>query len=95
MKPILPLIYLGEEIHNISKNNTVVCLKAYTITDNSEIKTSNLTTQENSGEYINVTYYDENGEILSNHEVKIIINNITYTRTSNDDGIAVLDVNLK
>lgn len=88
-------IYFGDEVEDISADNEVVCLKAYTITDNSQIKTRNLTTQENSDEYINVTYYDENGDPLSNHEVKFIINNNTYTRTTNDDGNAVLDVKFR
>ncbi|RAP49013.1 MAG: hypothetical protein BZ138_08425, partial [Methanosphaera sp. rholeuAM270] len=87
-------IYSDEEFEDLSANDCVACLKAYTITDNSQIITSNLTTKENSGEYINVTYYDENGEVLSNHEVQFIINNKTYTRTTNDDGMAILNVNL-
>lgn len=88
-------VFTEEEMQDISAENVVACLKAYTITDNSQIKTTNLTTRYNSGEYVKVTYYDENGKVLSNHEVQFIINNKTYTRTTDDDGIAVLDVNLK
>lgn len=80
---------------DLSEENTVVCLKAYTITDKSKIKTGNLTTKYNSGEYITVTFYDEKGELLTNQEVQFKVNNKVYTRTTNDDGTAMLDVNFK
>jgi len=88
-------IYDGDKIEDISEEGEVVCLKAYTITDKSHIITANLTTNYDSGEYINVTCYDEKGELLSNQEVQFIVNNKTYTRTTNADGTAILDVNFK
>lgn len=88
-------IYEGNKIKDISEMGRVVCLKAYTLTDNSEIITGNLTTKQGSDEYVNVTCYDENGELLCNQEVQFIVNNQTYTRTTNDDGMAVLDVDFE
>ena len=88
-------LYKGDTIKDISKDDEVACLKAYTITDNSQIKTDNLTTEYDSGEYINVTCYDEKGELLSNREVQFMVNNKTYIRTTNAEGTAILDENFE
>ena len=80
-----------EDLQNTGK---IACIKMYTITDHSQIEADNLTTQYNTTNYLQAKFYDENGEILTNTEVQFIINNKSYTKTTDENGVATLDENL-
>lgn len=83
-----------DKVYEMASVNAIPCLKAYTITDNSKIKANNLTTKYASKEYVNVTYYDEEEKALTNNAVQYVINNKTYNTTTDDNGVAVYDVDL-
>ena len=82
-----------DETRDLTKDDEVACIKAYTITDKSLVETKNLTTTYNSNKYVQARYYDQNGEKLVNTQVQFIVNNKTYNKTTNNDGIATLDIN--
>ena len=73
---------------------TVACLKIYTINDYSYMESDNLTTKYGSGEYIKVKCYDENGDELINATVKFTIDDNTYERVTDEEGIATLNITL-
>lgn len=83
-----------DNMYEMASDNIIPCLKAYTITDNSKIKADNLITKYASKEYVTVTYYDEEEKALTNKVVQYIINNKTYNTTTDDEGVAVYDVDL-
>lgn len=85
---------ISDKVEDLSKNKVVAVLKAYTVTDKSAIKADNLTTQYNSEKYLEITYYDEKGQLLDNQEVKFIIDGKTYSTKTDENGVAVLDLNL-
>lgn len=78
----------------ISAEGCVACLKAYTIKDYSYMESDNLTTRYGSEEYIQVKYYDENGEELINATVKFSIDDNIYERVTDENGIATLNITL-
>ena len=41
-----------------------------------------------------INLYNNKGEVLPNKELYIIINNVTYIKTTDDNGVAILDINL-
>jgi C1A family cysteine protease len=84
----------SDEVEDLTKKGIVAVIKAYTDTDKSAIKANNLTTQFNSGKYLEVTYYDEKGQLLDNKEVYFIIDDQIFTGKTDENGVAVLDLNL-
>jgi len=62
----------------------------YTVTDYSKIEAENLTTKYNTTEYLKATFYNEKGEKLTNASAEFIINNKTYTKKTDEYGIATL-----
>ena len=81
-------IKVGDNITDISKNNTVVCLKAYTIADKSYMITTI------NGSVVQVQYFDQNGDKLAGTNVTIIVNGTEHNLTTNDEAIAVFNVTL-
>lgn len=64
------------------------------ITVKSLIESSDLTMKEDDGSKFNVKVLTSNGQPASNQKVVMKLNGQTYTKTSNANGIANLDINL-
>ena len=79
---------INGETKDISEFNEAVCLKAYTIPDNSYM------TVEHEQNVVKVKYYDENAKPLSNAQVSIISNGYNYTVTTDDEGIGTFNLSL-
>ena len=75
-------------ISDVSARGYVVCLKAYTIPDNSYVSI------DSYRNIIEVTCFDEYGEELPDTEVIIIANGVEYTVMTDDEGVVVLKLDL-
>ena len=82
------LIKVGDKATDLSKNGTVVCLKAYAVVDNSYMIV------KSNDNIVQVQYYDQDGEKLTNTNVTFIIDGKKYTRTTDDEAIAIFNVSL-
>lgn len=88
----------GNDWHSMDEMNATVCLKVYT-TDkplkyDTILKATKVSMVYNSDKYCTITLKDENGNLLKNKKVSIIINGKTYIRTTNSKGQAKITVNL-
>ena len=64
------------------------------ITINPTIIGKDITKYYKNGTQYSVTCYDSNGNLLKNSNVQFNINGVMYTRTTNSEGIATLNINL-
>ena len=85
----------NDETEDLSETDEIACIKMYTITDHSKIEAENTTIQYNSTKYLQAKFLDENGEKLTDTQVEFRINNKTYNKTTDENGIATLDENLE
>ena len=68
---------------------------AKSVTIKSLIETNDMTMDEGKSGKFNVKVLNSNGKASSNKKVTIKVNGKTYTKTTNKNGIATLNVNLK
>lgn len=78
----------GTVNEDISKSGAVVCVKVYTIADNSSMVI------EYSQNIVQVQYFDEEANPLSNANVIIRVNGYEYLATTDEDGVATFMLNL-
>lgn len=79
---------------DLSGNDTVACIKAYTIQDHSKVVTYNMTASNSSGEYLEVQFYGAGSEKLNNTKVEYSINNQIYEAITDNDAKIRISTNL-
>ena len=86
-------INLNSGIHNITtKYNNIT--KTNTIIIKSTINGSDITKMHKNDTQYYATFYNTKGELLKNTEITFNINGVYYTRITNENGIAKLNINL-
>ncbi|WP_223166073.1 Ig-like domain repeat protein [Methanobrevibacter millerae] len=86
-------INLNSGTHNItSKYNNIT--KTNTITIKSTINGSDIVKMHKNDTQYYATFYNTKGEALKNTDVQFNINGVLYTRTTNERGIAKMNINL-
>ena len=85
--------YDGENWTDFINYNATACLKIYTVS--SSILSEDLTKYYRNGTQFIATVYDINGKPLANSTVGLIVNGVTYNRTSNENGQVSLNINLR
>ncbi|WP_188118162.1 Ig-like domain repeat protein [Methanobrevibacter millerae] len=86
-------INLNSGTHNItSKYNNIT--KTNTITIKSTINGSDITKMHKNNTQYYATFYNTKGEALKNTDIQFNINGVLYTRTTNEKGIAKMNINL-
>ena len=83
------LTYPGDDIYNGFEENVPISLN-----NTFEILVNNLTKYYNGKEALNVTVVNGKGNPSPNKTVEITINGVSYNRTTDDNGVAVLNINL-
>ena len=86
----------GKSWSDITLQNKTVCLKVYTVRDNSKITSKDLTMKYNDGSYfsVNVVGWDGN-KAASGEEVTFIINGKTYAAKTDANGVAKIKITQK
>jgi len=87
-------LYINGEWNNL-KNETpfgpsTACIKVYTLTDKSSIKSNDFNTYYGNNNSFNATFYDVDGQLLKNAKVNFIVDGKNYTTSTNELGIAML-----
>ena len=86
----------GSSWSDIALNNKTVCLKVYTVVDNSKIISKDLTMTVNDKSNFEVSIIGWNGQKAgAGEEVTFVINGKTYTAKTDADGIARLQITEK
>ncbi len=65
----------------------IVCLKVYTVEDDSFIDVENFTTNYDNNETLQATFYNYDGEKLSNTTITYIIDGTDFEKTTDENGI--------
>ena len=65
------------------------------ITVLSTINGNNITKMYQNGTHFSATFVNGQGKVLANTKVTFNINGVFYTRQTNNDGLATLNINLK
>lgn len=58
------------------------------------LEVSDMTAVYNGGEYLNIYLYDQFNQKLNNTQIRIILNNTTYLKTTDDEGKVIIPINL-
>ena len=86
----------GKTWSDITLQNKTVCLKVYTVVDNSKIISKDMTMTANDRSYFTVSIIGWNGEKAgAGEEVKFTINGQTFTRLTDSNGIAKFKITQK
>ena len=64
-------------------------------TNSSSIVSDDLTKYYQNGSQFEATFFDKNGNPLANADISFVIDGIYYDRTTNDQGLASISINLK
>ena len=64
-------------------------------TNLSSIVSDDLTKYYQNGSQFEATFFDKNGNPLANADISFVIDGIYYDRTTNDQGLASISINLK
>ena len=86
----LPVTYSGDDKYNSLTNDVNLTVKE----DEIVVSAPDLTKYYSGHELFNVNVAYANGRAIAGKEVKITINGITYTRTTDEKGTASLNINL-
>ena len=86
--------YDGENWVDLYDINSVACLKVYTVNDTKELSTSNLTMDYKDGSKFTSKLTYESGTIVEGETITFVVNGRTYNRTTNNEGVARLNINL-
>ena len=62
--------------------------------NSSSIVSDDLTKYYQNGSQFEATFFDKEGNPLANAEISFVINGIYYDRTTNDQGLAIISINL-
>ena len=86
--------YAGTATYNPSTGTRTI----YMISDNTKLSSSinaeDVIEYCGEGKYYQIHLYDNNGQPLSSASLTITVNGVTYSRTTNSDGMAQLQINL-
>lgn len=72
----------------------IVCLKVYTVEDDLFIDVENFTTNYDNNETLQATFYNYDGEKLSNTTITYIFDGTDFEKTTDENGIASISTNL-
>ena len=87
--------YSVEALFNKTGYETILIKDSFDITSiNTLINANNVTMYYHDGTRLYFNLTDSNGHVLANKSVKININNVTYTRTTDVNGVASLNLGL-
>ena len=73
---------------DLYSDNEIASIKVYTIPDNSYMDIRNYQN------FVQVTYFDEEGNPLTNADVRVISNGLEYTQTTDENGVALFQLYL-
>ena len=79
----------GKNWAYVSKHKATASLKLYTV-DRTTIRPVSTSNVKKTRVGYSATFYDDKGAVLSNEEVKFVVNNKEYTSKTNEYGVAVL-----
>ncbi len=79
---------------DLTKNDSVAILKAYTIKDHSQILVNNMTTTYHSGEYLVAQFIDESNNKLNHSLIEYKLNGKMFNKTTDENGFVYVDTNL-
>ncbi len=86
----------GKSWKDITLENKTVCLKVYTVRDNSKITSKDLTMKYNDGSYFSVKVVGWDGnKAAAGETVTFIINGKTYTAKTDANGVAKIKITQK
>ena len=87
--------YSVEALFNKTGYETILIKDSFDVTSiNTLINANNVTMYYHDGTRLYFNLTDSNGHVLANKSVKININNVTYTRTTDVNGVASLNLGL-
>ncbi|MBR6023619.1 MAG: Ig-like domain repeat protein [Methanobrevibacter sp.] len=86
-------INLNSGIYNVTSQYEDIKVDS-TITIKSTVSGSDVTKIFRNGTQYYATFVDTKGNLMKNTEVKFNINGIFYTKTTNDEGVAKMNINL-
>ncbi|MBO7718832.1 MAG: hypothetical protein J6S29_01620 [Methanosphaera sp.] len=73
---------------DLYSDDEVACIKVYTIPDNSYMEI------EDYKNYVQIRYFDENGNPLTNARVSVVSNGLEYIQTTDENGVALFQLYL-
>ena len=85
----------GESVENSNNNPLLKDDNSLSLDLSNSIKSNDVTKYYKSSTPYNAAFYNEFGDSLSGTYVKITVNGITYNKKTNDEGIVLLNLNLK